>query len=226
MPVVLSIIGQKGGVGKSTLARAISVVAVQGSLKVKLLDLDISQQTSVRWSNSRAANCAPAPIDAQAFSTIAEGLRDTRDVDLVVVDTPGHLSAETYEVAKASDVIILPTGTSTDDLYPTTLLLYELEQRGLTKKQLNVALCRILDAKEERGARQYLESTGFPALPGSLPERLGYRRAHNRGKSVTETGEPALNERANELMASVLRKILQHVRAQTGVYSSDAIKTR
>ncbi len=45
MPVVLSIIGQKGGVGKSTLARAVAVVAVQGSLRVKLIDLDIGQQT-------------------------------------------------------------------------------------------------------------------------------------------------------------------------------------
>ena len=78
----------------------------------------------------------------------------------------------------------------------------------------------ILDAKEESWARRYLETTGFKPLNGSLPERLGYRRAHNRGKSITETTEGALNERANELMASVLRKVLQHVRAANGVYST------
>jgi chromosome partitioning protein len=219
MPVVLSIIGQKGGVGKSTLARAISVVAAQGDLRVRLLDLDIGQQTSVRWSTTRAATRAKHIIDAQAFSSVREGLKQAADVDLVVVDTPGHLSPETFEVARASDIIVLPTGTSTDDLHPTTLLLYELEQIGVPKDRLCVALCRILDAKEEKWARHYLETTGYPALEGSLPERLGYRRAHNRGKSITETGETALNERANELMASVLRKILRHVRSANGVYS-------
>ena len=67
MPVVLSIIGQKGGVGKSTLARAIAVVAVQGSLRVKLIDLDFGQQTSVRWSSTRASSRTLNMIDAQAF---------------------------------------------------------------------------------------------------------------------------------------------------------------
>ncbi|MFT3731172.1 MAG: ParA family protein [Hyphomicrobium sp.] len=220
MPVILSIIGQKGGVGKSTLARAIAVVAAQGELRVKLLDLDIGQQTSVRWSTTRATSRSLSKIDAQAFSSVADGLKQIGDVDLVVIDTPGHLSPETFEVARASDLIVLPTGTSSDDLHPTTLLLYELENTGIARDRLCVALCRILDAKEERWARHYLETTGYKPLGGSLPERLGYRRAHNRGKSVIETGEAPLNERANELMASVLRKILQHVRAANGVYSA------
>ncbi|WP_409560345.1 ParA family protein [Hyphomicrobium sp. MC8b] len=220
MPVVLSIIGQKGGVGKSTLARAIAVVATQGNLRVKLLDLDIGQQTSVRWSTTRATSRTLRTIDAEAFSSVADALKDTSDVDLIVIDTPGHLSPETFEIARASDLIVLPTGTSSDDLHPTTLLLYELEQRGLSKDRLCVALCRILDAKEERWARHYLETTGYKPLIGSLPERLGYRRAHNRGRAITETSEASLNERANELMASVLRKILQHVRSANGVYSA------
>lgn len=220
MPVILSIIGQKGGVGKSTLARAVSVVAVQGGLRVKLVDLDIGQQTSVRWSTTRAMSRMLNPVDAQAFSTVGEALKQAHDADLVVVDTPGYLSPETFEVARASDLIVLPTGTSSDDLHPVTLLLYELEQIGISKDRLCVALCRILDAKEERWARQYLESTGYRPLAGSLPERLGYRRAHNRGKSITETTETPLNERANELMASVLRKILQHVRAKNRAYST------
>jgi len=220
MPVVLSIIGQKGGVGKSTLARAIAVVAVQGELRVKLLDLDIGQQTSVRWSSTRATSRSPQKIDAEAFSSVADGLKRATDVDLVIIDTPGHLSPETFAVARASDIIVMPTGTSSDDLHPTTLLLYKLEQIGIPRDRLSVALCRILDAKEERWARHYLESTGYKPLDGSLPERLGYRRAHNRGKSVTETSEASLNERANELMASVLRKILQHVRSSNRVYSA------
>lgn len=220
MPVVLSIIGQKGGVGKSTLARAIAVVAARGEIRVKLVDLDVRQQTSARWSNTRASSGLPFPIDAEAYESLAEALDDVAEYDLVVIDTPGHLTPETFDIARASDIIILPTGTSTDDLYPTTLLLYELEKTGIPKERLSVALCRLLELKEERWARHYIETTGYAALDGSLPERIGYRRAHNRGKSVTETTEAPLNERANELMASVLRKILHHVR------SSNAGRTR
>ncbi len=111
------------------------------------------------------------------FRPSHDALKQVDDADLVIIDTPGRLSAETFEVARASDLIVLPTGTSSDDLHPTTLLLYELEQIGIPKDRLCVALCRILDAKEERWARHYLETTGYRALSGSLPERLGYRRA-------------------------------------------------
>src|SRR5262249_29328673 len=131
-----------------------------------------------------------------------------------------HLSPETFEAAEASNLVVLPTGSSTDDLHPTTLLLYELAQFGIPKDRLCVALCRILDAKEERGARNYLETTGYRGLDGSLPERLGYRRAHNCGRSIVETAEAPLNERANELMASVLRKVLQQIRAANRAYST------
>ena len=222
MPVVLSIIGQKGGVGKSTLARAIAVVAARGEIRVKLVDLDVRQQTSTRWSNTRTAGGLPFPIDAQAYESLDEALDDVAGYDLIVIDTPGHLTPETFDIASSSDIIILPTGTSSDDLYPTTLLLYELEKTGIPKERLSVALCRLLELREEQWARRYIETTGYNALEGSLPERTGYRRAHNRGKSVTETSEAALNERANELMASVLRKILHHVRSSKAGRATNA----
>ena len=40
MPVVVAFISQKGGVGKSTLARALGAVAASAGLKVRLADLD------------------------------------------------------------------------------------------------------------------------------------------------------------------------------------------
>jgi len=208
MPVVVSFVGQKGGVGKSTLARAFAAVAAQGRLKVKLADLDIHQQTSVRWARIRDARASAHPVEAEAFGTIEEALENVRGVDLVIVDTPGHASPATLDVARSSQVVILPTGASTDDLYPTVLLLYELEQMGIPKERLAVALCRLLEFREEHAARKYLETAGYEALRGSIPERAGYRSAHNLGQSLTETKEQTLNRRARTLMESLLEKVL------------------
>lgn len=213
MPVTVSFVGQKGGVGKSTLARAFAAVAARGKLKVKLADLDLNQQTSVRWATTRSARGSSFPVDAEAFSTIEDALANSQSVDLVIVDTPGHASPETLEIARTSHVVVLPTGASTDDLYPTVLLLYELEQMGIPKDRLAVALCRLLELREEHAARKYVETAGYEALHGSIPERAGYRSAHNQGQSLTETTDQALNRRARTLMESLLEKVLVQLKA-------------
>jgi chromosome partitioning protein len=45
---IIAFISQKGGVGKSTLARALAVIATQNQLKTLLADCDSGQQTSYR----------------------------------------------------------------------------------------------------------------------------------------------------------------------------------
>lgn len=212
MPVTVSFVGQKGGVGKSTLARAFAAVAARGKLKVKLADLDFHQQTSVRWAKTRSARGNQYPVDAEAFATIEEARAGSLAFDLLIVDTPGHASPETLEIARASQVVVLPTGASTDDLYPTVLLLYELEHMGIPKDRLAVALCRLLELREEHAARKYVETAGYEALLGSIPERAGYRSAHNQGQSLTETTDQALNRRARTLMESLLEKVLAQLK--------------
>lgn len=213
MPVIVSFVGQKGGVGKSTLARAFAAVAARGKLKVKLADLDVNQQTSVRWARTRTARGNGYPVEAEAYTTYEDVLAKVHGIDLIIVDTPGHASPVTLEIARTSQVVILPTGASTDDLYPTVLLLYELEQMGIPKERLAVALCRLLEQREEHAARKYIETAGYEALVGSVPERAGYRSAHNLGQSITETSDQTLNRRARTLMESLLEKVMNQLQA-------------
>jgi chromosome partitioning protein len=47
MSKIISFISQKGGVGKSTLARALAVECAKADLKIKIIDLDSQQKTIV-----------------------------------------------------------------------------------------------------------------------------------------------------------------------------------
>ena len=46
VPKIIAILSQKGGGGKSTLARCLAVELTRQKFKVLLLDLDIKQKTS------------------------------------------------------------------------------------------------------------------------------------------------------------------------------------
>ncbi|MBD4961076.1 AAA family ATPase, partial [Xanthomonas citri pv. citri] len=53
MAAVVAFISQKGGVGKSTLSRALAREAAAGGLRVKIADLDTQQGTSIDWHRLR-----------------------------------------------------------------------------------------------------------------------------------------------------------------------------
>ena len=47
-------------------------------------------------------------------------------------------------------------------------------------------------------------------LEGYLPERVGYRKAYNGGLTVTETKYKALNDRADQLIQSLIDRASEH----------------
>ena len=207
MPLIVSFLSQKGGVGKSTLARALAAVSSTGHLRVKLADLDVQQQTAVRWGKARKQRVSALPIEIGAFRSFEDALEDSDAFDLVIVDTPGHTSAATGTVARASHVVVVPTSATIDDLYPTVLLLHALEEIGISRNRLAIALCRVLEPGEEKTARDYVDAAGYELLPGFIPERATYRSAQNRGQALTEAVDAADDDPTNLLIEGLLRKI-------------------
>ena len=50
---IIAFVSQKGGVGKSTMSRALAREAANNGLKAKIADLDTQQGTSVDWHRTR-----------------------------------------------------------------------------------------------------------------------------------------------------------------------------
>src|SRR5271166_3381261 len=208
MAAVIAFISQKGGVGKSTLARALAAVCAQAGLEVVLADLDPRQQTLIQWQKARAAQQVSPRLSVEPFDDAAEAVERAQACDLLILDTPGGVNDDTLAVARMAHLIVQPTGPSLDDLHPTVLLFHELVAAGIPKSNLVAAFCRVLDDEEEEAAaRAYLKEAGYEVLKGSVPESLTYRVAHNRGRSLTETNEQAFNERADALIEALLTKV-------------------
>jgi len=207
MAAVIAFISQKGGVGKSTLARALAAVCAQGGLEVVLADLDPRQQTLVHWQKARTAQRVLPRLSVEPFDDAAEAVARAEACDVLILDAPGGVNDDTLSVARMAHLIVQPTGPSLDDLHPTVLLFHELVDAGIPKSNLVAALCRVLNDEEETEARAYLEEAGYEVLEGSIPESSAYRTAHNRGRSLTETDEQDFNDRADALIEALLTKV-------------------
>jgi len=201
MGEVVSFVGQKGGTGKSTLARAFAVEAAKAQTRVVIADLDDRQRTSWEWGERRAANKLQPPIMVERIPRL-QVFSKADLVDVLVVDAPGWADASTMWLAQGSQLTVLPTGASVDDLNPTIRLMHELLGKGIADWRLALALCRVHSDAEAAFARDYLKQAKYHALKGELHERKGFADLQNIGQSVTE-GPAATSREAAELVGSI-----------------------
>ena len=207
MTTIIAFVSQKGGVGKSTLARALAREAAHGGLKVKIADLDTQQGTAVDWNRTRLhAGLQPA-VAAEAFATAAQALQIAHHYDLLIIDGPARTSSGTLDIAKVADLVVQPTGASVDDLKPAVREFHALVQAGIHRDKLVFALNRIGTPTEENEARAYIVEAGYAVLDGCLLERPAYRTAQNSGRAVTETSFRTLNTKANALIQALSDRV-------------------
>jgi len=188
---IASFVGQKGGVGKSTLARVLAVAAARAQHKVLIGDFDLEQLTCVEWGALRMRNGIEPEIEARAFKSLKKLRKTVEGYDLVVVDTRGLADELTEDVSRESDVVFLPTGTSMDDLRPTLALARKLSKTGRSERLLEQAEATIAEA-------------GFDILNAVWPERDGFQADLDVGRAGSESSNPHLKQAAQDVERALL----------------------
>jgi chromosome partitioning protein len=203
---IASFVGQKGGVGKSTLARLLAVAAARQEYKVLLADFDLEQLSCVEWSAVRLRNGIAPDIEARVFNSLKNLRKKVSNLDLVVVDTRGLADELTKEISQESDVVFLPTGTSMDDLRPTLALARKLSKSRKISSKIVLILSKV--GRSERllqTARDTIAEAGFEVLDNVWPERDGFQADLDIGKAGSEAHNPYLREAAAMIEADLLR---------------------
>ena len=103
MAAIVAFVSQKGGVGKSTLSRALAREVAVGGLRVKIADLDTQQGTSVDWHRLRLSQGIEPIVSVEAFATAAQALAAANGFDLLIIDGPARTSQATLEIPKQQD---------------------------------------------------------------------------------------------------------------------------
>jgi chromosome partitioning protein len=205
--IVVAFISQKGGVGKSTLARALAREAASSGLQVKVGDLDVDQATIIDWHKVRMQRGIEPVLSVELFRSIVEAVKAVGRYDLLVVDGPAKASVSTTEIAKKSHLIVQPTGPALDDLKPAIRVFHGLVKAGIPTRRLIFALNHIGTENEADAARAYLRDAGYDALPGYLQERPAYRMAQNEGFAITETRFASLKGKADTLIQALIDRV-------------------
>ena len=210
MGYIIGMISQKGGVGKSTLARMMAREFAEGGMSVKIADLDTQQQTCTHWAGRRAENGVTPEIQVQGFASVRSAIEDAARFDAYILDGKPNASEQTFEVAKVCDLVVIPTGQTVDDLHPGVVLAHTLVKKGLPLHRIAFAMFKTTGSERENSAaRQYLKQAGYLVLDGEVPVSTGYGSASDMGKAITETSFKTLNGKAATLAQSVIDMIAE-----------------
>lgn len=209
MGYIIGVVSQKGGVGKSTVARAIATTYAAADWNVKIGDLDINQSTSFTWLQRRLSRGIEPVVAVETFGTVGQALRVADAYDLMVLDGAPHATRATAEIGKKSHLVVLPTGLSLDDLEPTVILANTLvSEHGVSVERIAIALSRVGDSPRElEEARAYLEATPYHILVSQMPEKTALRRAQDSGLSVVETPYKGPREQADRLVQAIIDRL-------------------
>ena len=205
MAYIIGMVSQKGGAGKSTLARLLARELAQAGLRVKIADLDTQQATCTAWASDRAEAGIEPEIQVQPFGNLRTALDEAGRFDAYILDGRPHSSRQTADIARAADSIVIPTGQTKDDLRPAVQLAHSLVDAGIEPSRIAFALVKTTrSAAEIAAARMYLETTDYRLLEGELPVSTAYGIAHDAGKATTETAYRSLNAKAERLAQAMI----------------------
>tara|TARA_R110002051_G_scaffold313328_1_gene389329 strand:- start:132 stop:776 length:645 start_codon:yes stop_codon:yes gene_type:complete len=204
----ISVINQKGGPGKSTVARAIATCYANSEWDVKIADLDISQSTSFNWLQRRLFNEISPVVAVETFGTADAALKQANNYDLFIFDGAPTASRATKQISLASDLVIIPTGLSTDDLQPAVALAHNLVSEGVEEDRICFVFNRATGSDTEyKEAVNYLNKTPYFVIDGKIEEKPSYRRAMDAGQSIIETRFKQPREKAEAVIQNIINRL-------------------
>ncbi|MEE2961831.1 MAG: ParA family protein [Myxococcota bacterium] len=176
--MIITLASQKGGVGKSTVAMALTAELYDRGFKVLLADCDW-QCTALTWREvgDESQVDGPAVIHfGQGFHHPDQIPTQAQIYDFIILDTPGR-SGDIQRLAMGlSDLVLLPCGPTSADAWALADTLAELNKGRLINPNL---IARILISKAD-GRTNLGKTAGdiFSNLDVALMEsRLSYLTA-------------------------------------------------
>lgn len=187
--MIIGVLNQKGGVGKTTIATNLAAVCAKAGSRVLLVDAD-PQGSSMAWSSARDDNPL-FPVVSMAKPTLHKDLPEmAADYDVVIIDGAPRVNDLGRAAILASDVVLIPVQPSPYDVWAsadTVQLIREAQQFKDNIKAVFVINRKIVNTAIGRDVANALAQFDFPVSPVALCQRVIYAESAGQGRAVIET---------------------------------------
>lgn len=206
--MIIALLNQKGGVGKTTLAVHLAEVLSRLDKSVLLVDAD-PQGSALDWAANRPDDPRfpviglPKPTLHRELPAIA------KNHDFVLIDGPPRVNELARAAIMASDVVLIPVQPSPFDVWAAKEIVDLLREASAFKENIKSAFVinrKIVNTAIGRDVVEALSSYPVPVLKTSIGQRVAFAECAAQGLTVLHT-DP--NGPASQEVVSLAKELLE-----------------
>lgn len=214
--MIISILNQKGGVGKTTLAIHLAAALVlQNGRKVLVVDAD-PQGSALDWASSRQAAPLFPVIGLPKGNLHKEIPAHAEKYDDIIIDGPPRVNELARSAILASDFVLIPVQPSPYDVWAAKEITDLLREARVFKENIESRFAinrKIVNTAIGRDVADALAGYEIPVLKSTVGQRVAFAESAAVGSTVLENDPsgPAAREVVdllNELLSIESKKEL------------------
>ena len=205
--MIIGILNQKGGVGKTTLSVNIAAALALAGKSVLLIDAD-PQGSALDWSAMREAAPLFTVIGLPRATVHKEIKALSKGYEFVIIDGPPRVSEIARSAMMASDLILIPIQPSPYDVWAADEVVKLVADAVVFKEKLKSCFVinrKIANTAIGRDVNIALSNYPLDVLTSSVTQRIVFAEAAAQGRSVFELNDSKAAAEIQSLCAELLR---------------------
>jgi chromosome partitioning protein len=189
--MIVGVLNQKGGVGKTTLSVNIAASFARLGGRVLLIDAD-PQGSSLDWAAARQEAPLFSVVGLPRATIHKEMDEIGKGYDHVVIDGPPRVTELARSAIMASDVILIPVQPSPYDIWAADEVVKLITEARVYREGLKAAFVvnrKIANTAIGRDVGEALGSYNLPTFKAQVIQRVVFAEAAAQGRAIYEIDE-------------------------------------